>query len=107
VVEAGDEEQDRAELAANDEDDEATRYFGQVGLRSRLLGVAVDIFAVSALGVGVRRLQALTSACGGDTVVHPTFSEALLNSLAYSARHNLSKVLLVAFLWYMYYGTDV
>lgn len=51
-----------------------------------MLGVAVDVFAVSSLGVGVRRLQALTSACGGDTLVHSTFGDAFMKSLSTAAR---------------------
>ena len=81
VAPEGDEEQDGDPAVEAGERDEATRYYAAVGERSYLLGVAVDIFAVSALGVGVARLQALTSASGGSTVVHSTFGEALQGSM--------------------------
>ena len=44
-------------MEEEEEGDEAGRYYGSVGLRSRVLGVVVDVLAVSVLGVGVRRLQ--------------------------------------------------
>ena len=68
VAEAGEEEEDKEGVTEVVEEDEATQYYATVGLRSRMLGVAVDVFAVSSLGVGVRRLQALTS---GDPAPFP------------------------------------
>jgi len=68
VADAGEEEEDREGVMEDEEEDDASLYYGAVGLRSRTLGVVVDVFAVSVLGVGVRRLQKLTTACGGEMV---------------------------------------